>query len=169
MRSFIIGLGFTVNQRTWTYRTYFHKFGIFLDFNSPTLVFSQMPMKIIDIVQCQHINDLFQIRNREIMAAHVYHKTAITETRIVINSSHRDGSGYLFVFGQWQSLIERLHSIKDPRLTSSIQMNVFRSYLQLIPLFVGNGTVNRQDYGILLCGFSCCPDGNSRSLFNIGS
>ena len=169
MRSFIIGLGFTVNQRTWTYRTYFRKFGIFLDFNSPTLVFSQMPMKIIDIVQCQHINDLFQIRNREIMAAHVYHKTAITETRIVINSSHRDGSGYLFVFGQWQSLIERLHSIKDPRLTSSIQMNVFRSYLQLIPLFVGNGTVNRQDYGILLCGFSCCQDGNSRSLFNIGS
>ena len=169
MRSFIVSLGFTVNQCTRTHRTYFRKFGIFLDFNSPALVFGQMPMKIIDIVQCQHINDLFQIRNRKIMAAHVYHETAITETRIVINSSHRDGSGYLFVFGQWQSLIERLHSIKDPRLTSSIQMNVFRSYLQLIPLFVGNGTVNRQDYGILLCGFSCCPDGNSRSLFNIGS
>lgn len=89
MRSFIVGLGFTVNQCTRTHRTYFRKFGIFLDFNSPALVFGQMPMKIIDIVQCQHINDLFQIRNRKIMAAHVYHETTITETRIVINSSHR--------------------------------------------------------------------------------
>ena len=37
-----------------------------------------------------------------------------------------------------QSLVERLYSIKYSRLTSSIQMDVFRSYLQLIPLFVIN-------------------------------
>ena len=35
--------------------------------------------------------------------------------------AHRDGSGYLFVFGQRQSLVERLYSIKYSRLTSSIQ------------------------------------------------
>lgn len=51
---------FPILDGTFSFRAYFCKFRIFFYLNTPTLIFSKMPVKIIDIMQGKHINNLFK-------------------------------------------------------------------------------------------------------------
>lgn len=44
------------DNRFRSFRTYFSQFRTTLDFDSPSLVFRQMPVETVDVVQSQHIN-----------------------------------------------------------------------------------------------------------------
>src|SRR3982750_4456337 len=61
------------------------KFWIFLYFNAPSLVFGQVPMKIIHFVQGDIIDELFHKLDRKKMPAAIQHEATITKAWSVLN------------------------------------------------------------------------------------
>ena len=81
----------TFFNRTLSLRTDFRQFRVFLDFYAPALVFREMPVKVIDIVQCQHVDYFLQIIHAKEMPAHVYHESSVTKPRRIFYAAARNG------------------------------------------------------------------------------
>ena len=58
---------------------------IFLNFNSPSLIFCQVPVESIHIMQSQQVDILFYKLYREKVTSYIEMHTSITETWIVFN------------------------------------------------------------------------------------
>ena len=79
--------------------TDFGKFGKFLDFDSPTLVVGEMPMKSVDVMQSQHIDEFFYKINRLEMTGNIEHHSTIPESGLVIDNNLRIGYRNVFTYG----------------------------------------------------------------------
>ena len=69
------------------------EFGIFLDFQTPTLVVGDMPVEAIELIVGHHVEYFLNLINIEEMTRNVEHKTAIAKARTI-----RDADN-----GEWQS------------------------------------------------------------------
>ena len=64
--------------------------GILFNFDSPSLVVCQMPMKMIQPMECQQINDSLYLSDREEMTAHIQHGSPIRQGRIIFQFHRRN-------------------------------------------------------------------------------
>ena len=99
IRRIVVLLCVSSDYRTTALRTYFRKFRIFLDLNTPALVFSQVPVESIHIVQCQQVYIFLYKLFWEEVTPYVEVHTAVTETRFVLNFTCRYQDGCSFGFG----------------------------------------------------------------------
>ena len=76
------------------------QFRIFLDFDSPTLVFGQMPMEHIHVMESQHVDVFLDKRNWEEMASTIQHHTTVSKLRRILD----DGSRQFNVFRRIEDL-----------------------------------------------------------------
>ena len=111
-RNTVVFVGTRSRDRFLPMRTNLRQFRVFLDLNTPALVFRQVPMKVIDMVHSQHINDFLQIIYREKVASYIHHKPSVVKTRIILNRSCRNSSQRLSI-RDWERLVNRLDTIKD--------------------------------------------------------
>ena len=125
-------------------RTNLCQFRVFLDLDTPTLVFRQVPMEIIDIVHSQHINDFLQIIYREKVASDIYHKPAVSETRIILNRSCRNSSQRLSVCYR-KRLVNCLDTIENSSFSRPFHGNSVSRNLQFVSVFLRrNRCINLQ-------------------------
>ena len=66
-----------------SHRTHLREFGIFLHLPTPTLVFGQVEMELVELVNRHHIEHLLHLLHTEEVARHIEHKTAIRESGFV--------------------------------------------------------------------------------------
>ena len=125
-------LGFPIDNGRVSFRTDLCQFGIFLDFDSPSLIFGQVPMKVVDVMQCHQVNHLLKVADREEVTTYIDHESPVTETGKVGNRTGRKGSCHLTVFQDRKSFMNSLDTIKDTGFTASRQKNLFRSDLKFI-------------------------------------
>ena len=86
--------------------------GIFLDFDVPSLVFGEMPVEAVHVVQRQHINILLDKVGREEVARAVEVHAAIGEAGCVVDD--HGGQSHLFGLGQHgQTLAQGLYAVED--------------------------------------------------------
>ena len=84
IRFAVIFTGVTSDNCFRSLRTYFRQFRVFLDFQTPTLVFSNMPMETIHIMQSHHINiSLHFIYSKE-MTTRIKMCATISETGSIL-------------------------------------------------------------------------------------
>ena len=99
IRCIVILLCVFSNYRATALRTYFRKFRIFFNLNTPALVFRQVPVESIHIVQCQQVYIFLYKLFWEEVTPYVEVHTAVTETRFVLNFTCRYQDGCSFGFG----------------------------------------------------------------------
>lgn len=147
------------DNRFLAVRTYFRQSGIFFYFNAPSLVVRQVPMKIVDIMQCQHVDDFLHIVHGEKMPAYIDHEAPVTESRIVPDrTGGKRGSRTAFCEGQ--RLVNGLDSVKDTGFRSAFQYNLFGSDGKFVSFLVCNRTIKFQKDTVLPCGcgdIDICP------------
>ena len=123
-------------------RSDFRQFRILFDFDTPTLVFRQMPVETVDIVQGHHINICLDFVDRKEMTAHIQHHSPVTETGLVIDFDGRQF--YISAFRHINCLAQRLDSIENTGFTGSFNNNLTGIYFQLISFWIFVGQTQLQ-------------------------
>ena len=72
------------------------QFGIFLDFDTPSLVISQMPMKDVQLMKSKQVNMTLYILLRNEMTGNIKHHSAIRKCRRIFYHYTRDIPFYFF-------------------------------------------------------------------------
>ena len=72
------------------------QFGIFLDFDTPSLVISQMPMKDVQFMKSKQVDVTLYIFLRNEVAGNIKHHSAIRECRRIFYHHTRDVPFYFF-------------------------------------------------------------------------
>ena len=121
----------------------FRQFGIFLNFDTPSLVLRQMPMEIIDIVQSKNVDNLFQIINGKIMTTYIHHKSTISETGIILDGTSRQRDKCPSV-GNGQGLVQRLYAVKHTDLRCAFQYDAVLCDLHFIAFLIGYAFIQNQ-------------------------
>ena len=85
--------------------------GITLNLHTPALVFGQMPVEGVDVVQGQHVDILLNKRYTEVVAGTVEHRTAIAKAWIVDYLPDRQVDRGSLLHGQ--RLAQRLNAIEN--------------------------------------------------------
>ena len=99
IRRIVILLCVSSDYRTTALGTYFRKFRILLNLDTPALIVRQVPVESIHVVQCQQVYILLHEFFWEEMTSYVEVHTAVTETRFVLNFPCRYQDGCFFGFG----------------------------------------------------------------------
>ena len=144
------------------------QFRIFLDFNTPALIFRQMEMHRIDLERSHQVNLLLHILYSNEMTAWIEMETTITETRIVFDITtlcHPFDSLYqrsTFHF-RWQQLQEGLHTIEGSLASLSFDNHSLGSNLKAIalPIHFHRRVDNDRDISLLVAHIDLI---SSRSL-----
>ena len=118
-RHTVVFAGSRCGDRFLADRSYLGKFRVFLDLDAPSLVFGQMPVEVIDVVQGHHIDKFFQIIDREEMSADIHHEAPVAESREIIHRSGRNGRAPPCFYSYRQSLVDSLHAIENGRFALS--------------------------------------------------
>ena len=100
IRRIVILLCISSDYRTTALGTYFRKFRILLNLDTPALIVRQVPVESIHVVQCQQVYILLHEFFWEEMTSYVEVHTAVTETRFVLNFTCRYQDGCFFGFGR---------------------------------------------------------------------
>ena len=112
IRSVVVDIAVMAKHSSLTFGPKLGEPGILLDFQSPSLVLSEMPVEGIHVVQCHKVDALFDKRQREIVTAAVKHETAIAETGLVGDGSRRQ-LHLLYAFCHYgQRFAKRLYAIE---------------------------------------------------------
>ena len=64
---------------------YFLQFWVFFNLNAPALVFGQVPVKAIDFISGQHVDEGFDLFNGKKIPPNVQHGSPISKSRVVFN------------------------------------------------------------------------------------
>ena len=88
-----------------------------------------MPVEIVDVVHRKDIYQLLEIRNAEIMAAHIYHKRTVGKAWRILHLYGRQGNAlhnlhilgvigvlHVLVMGDRQSLHYTLDAVEDAHM-----------------------------------------------------
>ena len=70
-------------------RTYFSKLRILLDFDSPTLVLSKMPVESVQLIGSHYIQITLHLIHIEEMAGNIEMHTSIGKTRLILDGNAR--------------------------------------------------------------------------------
>ena len=143
-----------------TFRAHLGKPGIAVDLHTPSLVLGEMPVEGVDVVECQHIDELLDEAHLEIMAGTVEHRTPITEAGIIGNADSREVD--LLRLLQRQRLAQRLDAVEHAARRLALHRNALGLHGDDIPIFVLNFRIELQRNG---CASPVRPVGyDSRSL-----
>lgn len=115
-------------------------------------------METVDIVQCKHVDELLDRIDREEVACHVEVRSAITETRLILDNHGREIDIEIAYFGN--RLAQGLDSIEVTCRSSAVDDHEILGDGQLICLGVLVVQSGREHYGVLLSGLV----GNLKSL-----
>lgn len=80
------------------------------DLDTPSLVVGQMPVKTVEFVERQYVDERFDLVNREEMTAAVEHGAAISETRFILHMHCRKSHAILR-----DKLTQALQSVEESR------------------------------------------------------
>ena len=116
-------------------RAHFRQARILLDFQAPALVFRQMPMKCIELMEGQDIDDFLHGGNREEMAAAVQHESPVGILRIVQDLPARQGCALPFLAGGRKRLCQGLDAVEGPQGGSSRQHDLAGRHFKRVTLF----------------------------------
>ena len=113
--------------------------GVLLDFHTPTLVVGEVPVETIDVVECNHVDEALHTVHTEEMACHVKQRTAIGETRGIVDGDKRNVD--LFALG-WddfaavavvgQGFPQRLNAIESTCCAGSVDVDAVGSHGEVI-------------------------------------
>ena len=70
--------------------TDFSKLRIFLDFDSPSLVLSKMPVETVQLICCHHVQESLHLIDIEKMTGNVKMHSSVCESRLVLDGSARE-------------------------------------------------------------------------------
>ena len=88
-RSVVFGrIGVVAHDRLPAHRPDAGQFGVFLDFDAPALIFGQVPVETVHLVQGEDVDEFFDLVRGPEVAAGVEHASAVPEERTVF---HRHG------------------------------------------------------------------------------
>ena len=146
----------------------FRQFGIFLDFDAPALVFRQMPVENVDIVEGHHVNQFLQVVHREEMTAHVNHKATVAVLREVLHRTCGQ-CAQCFTVRDGQRLVDGLHAIEYASLSLSVQGHLVGSDVQHIAFLLRDGGIQAQYDAIFVTGLRTEFHFCARHLFYIRS
>ena len=157
-----------------TLRAYFGQLWIFLDFDSPSLVISKMPMERIDFEQRQYIKLFFHIFYRNKMTTRIKHHTTISKTWSIIDTYTRCTP--FDVLDNWrafhlsrQQLQKTLHTIKDTFWSLSLDFDTFWGNIQSVAFLIYlHSRIDEERDSAILFSISHCKI-KSCGIFQFGS
>lgn len=113
MGFFVEFFGFLIDNGRVLFRIDFCQFGIFFDFDLLFLIFGQVLMKVVDVMQCYQVNYLFKVVDWEEVMVYIDYEFLVMEMGKVGNCIGRKSSCYFIVFQDWKSFMNSLDIIKD--------------------------------------------------------
>ena len=123
-----------------SHRAHLGELGIFLHLPTPTLVFGQVEMELIELVNRHHIEHLLHLLHTEEMARHVKHKTAVRESGFVGDLHQRQLiSDDLFILHSssnagWQHLLQTGQTIEETADSGTFQVDAISSHRKFVAL-----------------------------------
>ena len=123
-----------------SHRTHLREFGIFLHFPTPSLVFGQVEMELIELVNRHHIEHLLHLLHTEEVARHIEHKTAVRESGFVGDLHQRQFvSDNLFILHSssnagWQHLLQTGQTIEETAGSGTFQADAISSHRKFVAL-----------------------------------
>ena len=98
--------------------SFFGQSGVFLDFDAPALVISEVEMKSVQLVESHQVEHFQHGFLGQEVAPHVHHGSAVSETGSIGEVHGRQLIAFCrFLFcvpsRRWQQLQERLHSVEQ--------------------------------------------------------
>ena len=108
----VIVVGITPEHRALAPRRRVGESGIALDLHAPTLIVSQMDVKIVHIMERHHVNVAFHRVEGHEMAGHVEMHAAIGELRVVYDGARRE-LHHISLFADGNTLSQYLDTIED--------------------------------------------------------
>ena len=134
-----------------TVGTDFGQFRIFFNLDTPSLVFGEVPVEVVDVVHGQDVDDFFQVVYREIVTAYIDHETAEIISREVFDCPCWKRSKR-FAFGDRQCLVDGLDTVENTGFGISFYRNSFGRDIEFIPVFGGGDAwVHAQGNAVLSC------------------
>ena len=119
----------TSDHRLAAFGADFRQLGILLDFDTPSLVFRQMPVEAVDVMQGQHVDVRLDFIHAEHVAAHIEHHATVAEARRVVDFHRRQFHGSC-PFMHRHRLAERLDAIEHTRFRRSGNLHLAVVHLQ---------------------------------------
>ena len=154
---FIVGLGLLVDKRSLSHRTHLGEAWIFLNLYAPTLVFGQMPVKIVDIMHGKHIYHFFYVFHRIEMTTHIEHKSAICEAWHIADLSGGHCCHIAGAFSNGERLIQGLYAIEHAHFAASGYSHSVLVAFQSIAFAISYAGIHVKHYG----SFGFCSRRNS--------
>ena len=109
------------------------QFGILLDFDAPALVFRQVNVELVHVVQSHHVQINLHRVQVHIVAAHIEEHTTIGEFRPVADGAA--GEGHLIrLFPYRQTFTQGLDAIKHPCRIRTFHSDLFRRNIDFVSL-----------------------------------
>ncbi len=140
----VILAGVSSDDGFLAFGTYLREPRIFLDFQSPTLIFGEMPMQAVHVVESHHVDKGLHFVHRKEMAGYVNVRSSVAEARVIVDfygRQYRDT-----VLFHRDGLTQRLDAIKHAGLACSGDGHAIRRYLQLISFRIFGGQPRHEQY-----------------------
>ena len=135
-----------------TFRTNFRQLRILLDLDTPTLVFTQMPMETVHVVQGNHVDVLLDRIRCDVVATDIQHHTTIGETRCILNGNSRQLDTRSLCVSR-NGFTKRLDTIENTGWCSTGNLYPLRIHLQAITFGIGDRSINRQHNTCTFTGY----------------
>ena len=140
--------------RTWSSSSNGGQTWVFLYLDTPSLIVSEVPMKVIHLIVRHEIEQSFNLRNAKEVASYVQHEATISKAWTVRNAHARKCEGCLLHLltgseGWWQELFNGLESIEKARCSRCLNRNITLRDMELITFCALSSRVDEMDKRVL--------------------
>ena len=129
--------------------THLDKFGVFLDFDSPTLVVGEVPVEGVEVMKCHHVDKCFHLIDCIEVARHIEVCSAIAETRCIVY--HTGGHLHARHIGCRERLAKCLHSVEHTCGRGTFNHDTVGTHAHAVSLFVFACKRRTQHYRLARC------------------
>ena len=106
----VVNAGDAADDGACPFGTDFRELGVTVYLHAPALVFGEVPVEGVEVVECEHVDEFLDEFGLEVVAAAVEHRSAVAEAGIVDDAC--GGEGDALCLFQGQRLAERLHTVE---------------------------------------------------------
>ena len=137
----------------------FGEFGVLLNFNTPTLVFRQVPVEAVHLICCHHVENALHFFLTKEVATFVKHKSAPTVEGFVGNAYAGNFGAHIFLRSDTchhlggEQLLKSLKAVEETCGARSLEHNSVALHLKAVTLIVHVGI--KAQLQIATLGVSC--------------